>query len=384
MSGVYCTAPFNGLTIREDGHVRTCCAGNISLGNLHNDSIERIQFSPMLAEIRDSLKNNQPHENCKICVEQEQSSGISSLRQHYLKFYPNHDQDSFQLKNVDVRWNNSCNLSCLYCSPTFSSTWANKLKVSNSAPVKNYQDDLLNFILDHVHEVDEITLVGGEPMLMKQNHTLIDNLPDSARISIITNLSYDLERLSCIQKLLDRPRENTNWNISCENTDKQFEYVRSGANWQQIERNLKFLVKYWPEHISINMVYSMFSAFDLVATIQKFYTLGVRKFSFQSYQGPPAMNVFKMPIAIQELAAQELDKVVTMHNDMIHPEDRDFYPLSNLTDIQAKLKQAPSNNHSVCTKKEFYQQVAWYDQWATTQFLHHWPHVIDLVELYVE
>ena len=40
MSSVYCTAPFNGLTIREDGHVRTCCNGSISLGNLNYESIE--------------------------------------------------------------------------------------------------------------------------------------------------------------------------------------------------------------------------------------------------------------------------------------------------------------------------------------------------------
>jgi MoaA/NifB/PqqE/SkfB family radical SAM enzyme len=36
--GVYCTAPFNGLTIREDGHVRTCCSGINSLGNLNKDT----------------------------------------------------------------------------------------------------------------------------------------------------------------------------------------------------------------------------------------------------------------------------------------------------------------------------------------------------------
>lgn len=382
MTKVYCTAPFNGLTINEAGYVRTCCSGKINIGNLNYDSIDDIQSSPILDHIRYAMVNNNSHENCTDCEQLERDTGVASLRQHYLKFYPKHSHDYFQLKNIDVRWNNSCNLGCLYCDPQFSSTWADRLKVANAGPVKNYQDDLLNFILRHVDEVDEITLVGGEPMLMKQNYELIAKLPDYSRISVITNLSYDLPRLPCTPRLLDRPRENTNWNISCENIGQQFEYVRSGAGWDQVESNLKFLVQHWPENISVNMVYSMFSAFDLVDTMQKFYQLGIKKFNFQTYYGPPAIDVFKMPRAIQALAKQQLDSIAKIHHDSIHPEDRDFYPLSNLTAIQTKLAQ-PSRR-GVNTKKAFYDQVAWYDQWGTTRFKDLWPHVIDLVELHLE
>jgi MoaA/NifB/PqqE/SkfB family radical SAM enzyme len=379
MSSVYCTAPFNGLTIREDGHVRTCCVGNVSIGNLNYTSIEEIQDSPILNQIRKSMLDNDFHDNCKSCIKLEQSSGLSPLREHYLKFYPNYN--GFQLKNIDVRWNNTCNLSCMYCSPMFSSTWAEKLNTPNSTPVKNYQDDLLNFILQHVDEIDEITLVGGEPMLMKQNYELIAKLPDSARISILTNLSYDLERLPCMPKLLSRPRKNTIWNISCENINQQFEYVRNGAKWNQLETNLKFLVQHWPDDVTINMVYSVFGAFDLVETVQRFHQLGIKKFNFQSYFGPSAADVFKMPSAVQALAEKILDKVIKMHYENIHPEDRDFYPLANLELIKTKLMQA---QEYPCSKKEFYDQIAWYDQWTNTKFKDLWPHVIDLVESHLQ
>ena len=111
-------------------------------------------------------------------------------------------------------------------------------------------------------------LVGGEPMLMKQNHVLFQTLPDNCQISIITNLSYDLERLQCINDLLKRPRDKIIWNVSMENTGEQFEYVRNGGNWQQVEKNFKFLMKHWPTTVSINMVYSLFSALNLYQTIQ--------------------------------------------------------------------------------------------------------------------
>jgi MoaA/NifB/PqqE/SkfB family radical SAM enzyme len=381
MSKIYCTAPFNGLTIREDGHVRTCCAGLISIGNLNDESIENIQRSPILDQIQKSMINNTPHENCQLCMQYEQSSGASAIRQHYLKFYPNYSHNHLELRHIELRWNNSCNLNCMYCSPMFSSTWANKLKISNTSPVKNYQDDLLKFILRHVDKIDEISLVGGEPMLMKQNYELIAKLPNSARISILTNLSYDLERLPCIANLLDRPRENTVWNISCENIGQQFEYVRSGAEWTQIETNLKFLVQHWHDNVNFNMVYNMFSAFDLVETIRQFHQLGIKKFNFQNYHGSPAVDVFKMPIAIQTLASQTLDQLIELHAAHIHVEDIPFYQLTNLESIQNKLKNA--QKHTI-SKQEFYTQIAWYDQWNYIKFKDLWPHVIDLVELHLE
>jgi len=263
----------------------------------------------------------------------------------------------------------------------FSSTWADRLNTHSISPVKSYQDDLLNFILRHVDEIDEISLVGGEPMLMKQNYELIAKLPDSVRISILTNLSYDLERLPCTPKLLSRPRENTIWNISCENINQQFEYVRNGAKWDQLETNLKFLTQHWPDDVTINMVYSVFGAFDLIETVKRFHEFGIKKFNFQPYFGPSAIDVFSMPAAIQVLAEQILNDVVQTHYETIHPEDRDFYPLANLDLIKTKLAQAQGKS---CSKKEFYNQIAWYDKWSNRKFKDLWPHVIDLVELHLE
>jgi hypothetical protein len=38
---------------------------------------------------------------------------------------------------------------------------------------------------------------------------------------------------------------------------------------EQIQINLKFLTQHWPnDNVNFNMVYNMFSAFDLVETIQ--------------------------------------------------------------------------------------------------------------------
>jgi organic radical activating enzyme len=260
----------------------------------------------------------------------------------------------------------------------FSSTWADKLNVSNSSPVKNYQDELLEFILERSSTVKEIMLVGGEPMLMKQNYHLLRELPLSSRISILTNLSYDLEKLPCINDMLKRPKENIIWNISVENTDKQFEYVRNGSSWNQLEKNIVFIDRHWKNQATVNMVYSIFSAFDLPQTIKKFHSLGLKKFNLQSYFGDPVLDVFAMPTAIQLLALDHLKEAEKIHCDNIHHEDQHLFNIQNIELLKTKLVE--STGTSTLTKKEFINRIAWYDQWSDNKFHQLWPHFVDLVE----
>ena len=381
-NNVYCTAPWNGITVRENGDVKTCCNGRTVLGNLNQDNIQNILESKNLREIQDSIINKDINsKNCQVCIQHEKQTGLSSLRQHYLKFYPD-IYPKLKLKNLDIRWNNLCNLGCVYCSPTFSSVWEDRLSSRTNKPTKPYQTDLLEFILENIEQVDELMLVGGEPMLMKQNYELFNRLPESTNISIVTNFSYDLERLPCFNDLIKRPRQNIRWNLSLENFGDKFEYVRNGANWAEVEKNFEVLNKYWVDNISINLVYSMFTAFDLSESIQKFHQLGIKKFTLQTYYGPRALDVSSMPRPIRELALAQLDDTLMVHQNLIHVEDRDLYPLGNITNIQQHL----SSTHSpeLLTKTEFYRHIETQcDKWNTSKFKDLWPHIVTLVDRYL-
>jgi len=376
---VYCTAPWNGLTIREDGHVRTCCVGSTSLGNLNEQTIESIESGPVLAELRQAMLNSEPHStNCQACISHEAHSGLASLRQHYLRYYPNTEQ--LKLQFVDIRWNNICNLGCMYCDSTFSSTWATRMPVAQkNVPVKVYQDELLDWILDRSADVKEIMLVGGEPMLMKQNYTLLAKLPLDSKISIITNLSYDLENLPCLDDLLKRPRNNIIWNISLENTEQQFEYVRSGAQWSQLEKNLKYVSDRWP--VTINAVYSVFSAFTLVDTVKVAHRLGVQKMNLVPINKNTSMDMYNMPLEIKKIALEQLTEAQDWHQNQLHPEDRFLYPLVGFDDLKNMLQVSPKNP---VTWAKFYDGVENYDKWSQIKFQNLWPEVFELMKKYLK
>lgn len=375
---IYCTAPFNGLTIRENGDVRTCCVGNNTLGNLNNISIDQIEQSHVMREIQQDMLSNNPNlKNCKTCLNQEKNYGLATLRQHYLKYYPTVNPDTLTLKFIDVRWNNTCNLGCLYCNSDFSSIWENRLGISRSSLSKPYQDKLLDWILARIDHVEEIMLVGGEPMLMKQNYELLRCLPDTTRISIITNLSYDLEKLPCLPDLLRRPADNVLWNISMENTNERFEYVRSGASWAQVEKNLNFLIKHWKSSISLNMVYSVFSAFDLPDTVEYFDHRGIQKFNLFPINQNSTLNIKNLPVSIQKLAFDQLLKTQQRHLELLHPEDRNLFPLQGADSLLNSLS-IDRIEHPI-TLSEFDEKIKWYDQWGDKKFADLWPDIAQLI-----
>lgn len=375
---VYCTAPWNGITIRENGDVKTCCEGRTTLMNLNTHSIKDLESSKILISIREKMLNGEPDINCQGCVNRERTTGLATVRQHYNRHYLKIDQ--LKLQFIDVRWNNTCNLNCMYCDSTFSSTWeerARVLKQERSNPIKNYQDELLEWILQRADHVKEIMLVGGEPMLMKQNYALLAKLPIDCKISIITNMSYKLDQLPCLPDLLKRPPELITWNVSVENIGNKFEYVRNGSSWEQLKENFNFLQQHWPESVTLNMCYNLFSAFDMFETVKEFVGMNVKKFNIFPIHGNSEIDMFKMPVSLRQLASNQLKMTIEWHKNSLHPEDREFYPWVG---AETLLNSLTNTINSEITLEQFNKKINWYDQWSKFKFADLWPETYQLIQ----
>lgn len=369
MSKIYCSAPWRGLSIMPSGKVRTCCLGTEILGNLNSSSIEEIVDGPILKKIQQELQSG-TSPNCTTCYRDEEQGNYASMRQYYLKYYPITEPMTQKLEMLDVRWNNKCNLSCQYCTPSSSSVWEEKLQIKPARARKPYEEDLLDWILPQINSLREILLQGGEPMLMKQNYRLFREAPESCQFSIITNLSYDLPNIPCIDDLLDRPKDKVLWNISAENTGDKFEYIRNGADWAQFSNNLAWLAKRCPDTISMNMIYFLFSAYDLLDTLKAMHDLGVNKFNLLSIHSNPTLELAAMPRDLQTKALDVLYRVKQWHEDTFGA-DVELYPINGLNSIIEGL-QNPNSDVTI-TKKLFFEKIEWHDSWVDTKFSTLWP-----------
>jgi sulfatase maturation enzyme AslB (radical SAM superfamily) len=321
MSNFYCAAPWRGLHINSRGDVKTCCAGNPNmLGNLHTNDIEQILNGPKMAEIRHSISQGQPHAYCYNCVNAERFGNHSERDWHNNKNsnidYATAGERYHYPSIVDVRWNNTCNLSCNYCGPMDSSRWASLKNITVDTRTRHYYEDVCDFIAQHHANIQEVALVGGEPLLLKENIKLLDVIPDHCVVTIITNLSNPLQDNEIFKKLAKRQR--VGWSISFDNIGQQFEYVRHGGNWQLLLDNLSliksFMVKTSNQdqaHLAhwggIHAVYNMYNVTRITELRQFAHDHGFTVL-WQNLFTPACLDPTRHGPKVAELAVQEIDR----------------------------------------------------------------------------
>ena len=241
MSNFFCAAPWRGLHINPRGDVKTCCAGNPNmLGNLNSSNIIEILNGDLLQEIRQAISQGQPHKYCGNCVQAERLGGKSE-RDWHNNVNPDFDYATAGTQYhypviVDIRWNTTCNLSCNYCMEYCSSKWASLKGVAFKSGSRPYYEQVCDFIEQHRDHIHEVALVGGEPLLLPENELLLDVIPSDAIVTLITNMSVDLDKNKIFKKLSQR--KQVSWSMSFDNIEDRFEYVRHGGNWQLLKHNL--------------------------------------------------------------------------------------------------------------------------------------------------
>ena len=317
MTNFYCAAPWRGLHINPRGDVKTCCAGNPNmLGNLNTQSITQILNSDLMAEIRSSLSQGIPHEYCSNCVKAERF-GADSERAWHNNVNPGFDYVTAGSEYhypviVDVRWNTTCNLSCNYCNGACSSKWASLTGITVKSGTRPYYDAVCDFIEQHYEHIHEVALVGGEPLLLPENNRLLDVIPKDAIVTLITNLSGELENNKIFQKLATRNR--VGWSMSFDNIGERLEYVRHGAEWMQIKHNhglIKGLMTTQGQWGGIHAVYNIYNA-TRICELRQFAEDTGTTVVWQNLFQPDYLDPFLHGPAVAAEAIAEIERFYAM------------------------------------------------------------------------
>lgn len=358
----FCYAPWTNIHINTTGTYKTCCAGTNEIGDLRIIPIRDLMSKQNLIDIKKSVYNNQHHDNCAICARQEQHSS-NSERSWYNNIANNesielNNIDQAKLQNLDIRWSNTCNLSCVYCDHEASSQWANlKKQPIDRLDYSNTLTDILNFIDANKSTIKNLALLGGEPLLQKENSHLLDVIDSKVHINVITNLSVPLENNKIFHKLLTK--DNVMWDISFETVEDKFEYVRHGSSWDLIFKNIKFLtnsIKDKPHHsIGITSQYSIYNALTLSSLHEYFIDNQLPTIRWNELHYPNILSVSSLPRHLLEVARSELFKSVKYHT---MPVQKKF-----LQDMANSLEFIQSSNTDC---KDLYE-------WHEIQEKTYWP-----------
>jgi organic radical activating enzyme len=296
------------------------------LGNLNSSTIAEILHSPAMQDIRQSIRRGESHAYCYNCVQAERYG--RSERDWHNNLNPEFDPATASLTEhhpvlVDIRWNTTCNLSCNYCAEACSSKWAALKQMSVASGARPYYESVCDYLAQHQENIREVALVGGEPLLLPENERLLDVIPEDCIVTLITNGSVELDNNRIFQKLAQRKK--VGWSISFDNVESQFEYVRHGASWDLLLRNLDRIQQlmtsqgHWG---GIHAVYNIYNA----SRLQEFHEFARSRdlaIHWQSLYQPECLDPSRLGADVMAMARSEIK--ILLNRNICLPTEHEFF-----------------------------------------------------------
>jgi organic radical activating enzyme len=383
---------------------------------LHNTEHKKAQRQRMLAGERP--------EECSYCWRMEDLGNLSD--RHYRSGEPWAAVDFDQIKNstgaeddiipsyVEVNFNNACNLKCSYCSPQFSSSWADEAQRDGAYPTATPHNAPEHFsgarrvIPAREHnpyveafwawwptlypELKHFRMTGGEPLMDRNTYRVFDyvlaNPKPDLHLNVTSNFSVD-ERSwqrykSKVKELCQAGNlEHFMQYVSLDAWGAQAEYIRHGLDFELLWDRVNQFLNEIPNYSSLTFIITMNNL--SVPSLENLFAgiLGLRKTYSKTYQRvwfdtpvlrEPAWQSLQI---LPESYADRLEMLWAWMIRQIETEDDPFhgfkdYELSRLDRDIAWMRSAQDQDHSK-SKADFYRFFAEHDRRRGTDFLKTFP-----------
>lgn len=225
-----------------------------------------------LADRQSMLQGEWPEKSCDYCREIEQAGGSSDrIRVTQIPdLAPQELFDNPTLTRVDptlveVYFNNTCNMGCLYCGSYLSSTIEQenrkhgafeKYGVKIAEPPQGHFKDLVPYFWQWMQmgfsKIKRLHVLGGEPLYQKEFEKLLEYIetypnPD-CELNLVTNLMVTPDRLAWFVErfkslLVSRSLKRIDITCSIDCWGPEQEYVRWGIKMDQWEKNFQYLLE---------------------------------------------------------------------------------------------------------------------------------------------
>jgi pyruvate-formate lyase-activating enzyme len=297
------------------------------------DNFESFHNLPNKIRAREMMRNSEwPKEGCQYCEKIEQAGGMSD-RQYQL--HVGHDQDRTPTELFDdldanevvptileVYFNNTCNMACLYCGSHFSTKWEEENRRFgvfrqgqvnfgyNTESNPNYTSMLADF-WRYLHEKDRYKkiryyqILGGEPFFQPEFDTSLEfwetHPNPELTFNIITNLKVAPKKFQAYIDRFGRMVESGKLKRlqitgSIDAWGPQEEYVRWGLNLEEWTENFEYLLdKPWVV-MCVNTAITGLTIKTLPELIERINRWNAQRdpwnpisFSFMSAMTPPEM-----------------------------------------------------------------------------------------------
>lgn len=236
--------------------------------NHHNFDTNQFDFHNTPSKLNDRqrmLAGEWPEKGCDYC-KQIESAGGASDRITNLDFpgiHSPHELDSNPLavnvtpRMLEVYFDNTCNLKCVYCGPHFSSLWdAENIKFGLPAFIKSNniesnKQKLFDWLKVNRQHLSVFNILGGEPLYQQELDQCLELFSQypapNLKLQIFTNLNAKLghvqRTVKKVKHLIDtRCLREFEITASLDCWGKPQEYARFPLDLESWEKNFEYLV----------------------------------------------------------------------------------------------------------------------------------------------
>lgn len=297
--------------------------GEHVLGNLRHDSLHDILQSELLRDIRRSLGQDQPHENCTSChgmTHAGTGQRYNFIRDMYNQRFMHTPvdytrDDTFVLGGIDLHWDNICNLRCVSCWPLQSSAIAKELRIQVPKPTADIIHQVIDWIVLNQHSLREIYFSGGEPMLIPYNLELLRRLEPRSDLLLRVNSNFTFSPTNPVFQALGQ-WPNVLYTASVDGMQQRFEYIRTGARWTTVIQNLE-RCRDQGAQMRVNTVFSVLTATTLLDTQHWLADqYGIRDFTI-NYCGMDQLHLRcrNLPNSAKQQVRQRIEQEIAVTSD---------------------------------------------------------------------
>jgi len=220
------------------------------------EQTDKIDFytNPLLKSVRQQWNQNIIPNDCQGCYRKENSN------QWYID--NGYNNTTVELIRLDYWVGNICNLRCAICSPYFSSSWGEELKIpiverSNTTNYAWKDLDLIKLKFIHFN--------GGEPLLSKEHVEFLKAIPTKSQVHLNYNTNGTILPSEKLLELWSQFKL-VQLDFSIDDIGDRFEYQRYPAKWNEVVKNLQWFIDHSPVNcmFAVNTTVSILNQDNLI------------------------------------------------------------------------------------------------------------------------
>ena len=250
----FCILPWISLESGAAGLVKPCCMYNINMTNENNqefnlktDTLDTAWNSEYYRNLRQQFLNGEKPKGCSRCWKEEASGKTSKRIRDNARFKHHITQDIIdhpQIKYLDLKLGNICNLKCRICGTHSSSKWIAEQQHYDREDNKDHKHIRHNWpetnktfwqeLEQLLPTLEYIDFTGGEPFMIKEQFKLLKfcvNKGYAKNIGIHYNTNATQLPTDALENIWPYFK-SVDVQFSIDGIGSQFEYQRHPAKWK--------------------------------------------------------------------------------------------------------------------------------------------------------